>query len=293
MQIKPTSDVLASWITSYVPIKDLFFITEEHFQKLANYLEVLVMPIDEFFCHSTYGHIDYVNSYEYWNIRNAKYVIIAESEWIEQLSKENRQLILSAQVQCQRGLIVPVSFIQHIEDIPADYIYNQQVVLQRAMWEKLNWSTKEQLLTTMVYEWWDRGGCQEIPNFLPSFFHLYVNCFGVQQGANCLAAVLFAITEGKQPWFINEWIYQETFLEKLAQCNYHRVETNNLVERDVIVWQDVNGVIQHAAYYIDENIFFNKHGQTIFNPWKLLTKEQLEQEWGGLKQVTYRRFVLS
>ena len=288
MQIKPTTDVLASWISTYVPTKDLFFLTEEHYKKGANYLDVLVMPSDEFFDHSTYRQINYVNSYEYWNIKNAKYVVIAESHWIEQLSKEERQGILAAQVQCERGLVVPASFIQSIDDIPADYIQNEHVVLQRAMWEKLKWSTKEQLLTTMVYEWWDNGECQDIPGFLPSFLQPFANQFSVHQGANCLAAVLFAITEGKQPWFINEWVYQKTFLEKLSQCGYEKVETNDLVARDVIVWQDENEVIQHAAYCINEHLFFNKHGQTMFNPWKLLSKEQLDKEWASYKQVTYR-----
>ena len=288
MQIKPTTEVLASWISSYVPMKDLFFLTEEQYENQASYLDVLVMPSDEFFNHSTYGQINYVNSYEYWNIKNAKYVVIAESHWIEQLPKEERQSILAAQVQCERGLVVPTSFIESLDDIPADYIHNEHVVLQRAMWEKLNWSTKEQLLTTLVYEWWDNGECQDIPSFLPSFLQPFANQFSVHQGANCLAAVLFAITEGKQPWFINEWVHQNTFLEKLSQCGYERVETNDFVEPDVIVWQDENEVIQHAAYYISDNLFFNKHGQTMFNPWKLLSKEQLEKEWGSYQQATYR-----
>ena len=288
MQIKPSPDVLASWISCYVPTKDLFFLTEEHYEKCSNYLDVLVMPSDEFFDHSTYSQINYVNSYEYWNIKNAKYVVIAESDWIEQLSKEERQVILAAQVQCERGLVVPTSFIQAIDDIPADYIQNEHVVLQRAMWEKLKWSTKEQLLTTMVLEWWDNGECQEVSSCLPNFLRPFANRYSVQQGANCLAAVLFAITEGKQSWFINEWVHQKTFLEKLAQCGYERVETNDLVECDVTVWKDENDVIQHAAYYINENLFFNKHGQTMFNPWKLLSKEQLDKEWGSYKQVTYR-----
>ncbi len=66
MQIKPTPDVLAAWVSSYVPTKDLFFLTEEHYKKGGSYLDVIVMPSDEFFNHSTYSQINYVNScYEY------------------------------------------------------------------------------------------------------------------------------------------------------------------------------------------------------------------------------------
>lgn len=89
-----------------------------------NHLDILAIPIDEFFSHSTYSQIHYMNSYEYWNIKYAKYVIVAESNWIEQLSKEEKKFILTAQVQCKRGMTVPISFIHNIKDIPVDYIQN-------------------------------------------------------------------------------------------------------------------------------------------------------------------------
>lgn len=66
------------------------------------------------------------------------------------------------------------------------------------MWDKLSWNTKEQLLTATVFEWWDNGECETIPSFLPSYLSPFANKFGAKQGANCLAAVLFAITNGKQ-----------------------------------------------------------------------------------------------
>lgn len=294
MQIKPTTEVLASWIESYVPKVDFYFLSKEHYQyyqKDMDYSGVLVMPIDEFYAHTTYGQIGYTNSYEYWNIKNANYVIIAQSDWIGQLTEENRQFILSAQVQCERGLVLPASFVENIDEIPASYIQNDHVVLQRAMWESLDRLTKEQLLLTMVYEWWDKGECEGIPSFMPSYLTPFANKFSTKQGANCLAAVLYAVTNGTQPWFIDEWVHQKTFVEKLKQSNYQVVDTIELLPRDVVVWQDDNDVIQHAAFHLQQNLFFNKHGQTYFNPWKLLSKEQLQREWGTLKQVVYRRLI--
>lgn len=289
MQIKPTSTVIAAWIANYIPEKDLFFLTEEQYKKLTNTFAVIAMPIDEFFNHSTYSQIHYMNSYEYWNIKHAQYVIIAESNWIEQLSNADRTLILTAQLQCERGMTVPLSFIQNCKDVPDDYIHDGHVILQRAMWEKMNPFTKGQLLETMVYEWWDKGECKETPVESPIFLRKFANTFSTKQGANCLAAVLYAVTEGKFSWVIDEWIHQHTFLEKLKQCYYQNMETKTLLKGDVVVWQDTNGVIQHAAYCIAENLFFNKHGQTIFNPWKILSKEQLDEEWNHLNMLTYRR----
>lgn len=290
MKIQPTKNVLISWMNNYVPEKDLFFLSKEHLNNEIDFNDVLLMPIDEFYNHSTYGQLNYVNSYEYWNIKNVQYVIIAEKEWIESISVEIKQFILNSQVQSERGLVLPVSFIQEIKKIPSDYVVNGNVVIQRSMWEKLDESLKKQLLTTMVYEWWDQGECEEVPMSLPSFLKPYANTFGHLQGANCLATVLFAISKGKQEWFIYEWIHQKTFLEKLKQYHYEETLIEVPHQGDIVIWKDENDLIQHAAYYIGEGLYFNKHGQTMFNPWKILSKEKLYKEWEHLTLVNYRQF---
>ena len=290
MKIKPTKKVLLSWMDIYVPEKDLFFLSKEHLNNEIDFKDVLLMPIDEFYNHSTFGQINYVNSYEYWNIKNAQYVIIAEKEWIESIPVDFKQLILNSQVQIERGLVFPLSFIQEIEKIPSNYVVNGHVVIQRSMWEKLDDSFKEQLLTTMVYEWWDKGECEESPMSLPIFLKPYANTFGHLQGANCLATVLFAISKGKQEWFIYEWIHQKTFLEMLNQFHYEEFLGEALHQGDIVIWKDENDIIQHAAYYIGEGLYFNKHGQTMFNPWKILSKKELYKEWEHLTLVNYRQF---
>lgn len=68
----------------------------EDLERKLDLSNVLVMPKDEFYEHSVYQQPDYVNSYEYWNIKNAQYVIVAESDWIELLDAEQRQFILAA-----------------------------------------------------------------------------------------------------------------------------------------------------------------------------------------------------
>ncbi|WP_274307272.1 hypothetical protein [Solibacillus daqui] len=291
MKIIPSAENLTAWIENYVPRRDLFFISGELYHKQIDFSQVLVMPIEEFYTHSTYSQIDFTNSYEYWNIKYVNYVIVANCQWIEQIPTEQKQMLLQAQVQCERGLVVPVSFIDNLEEIPKDYIHNNQVVFQRAMWDTLSWKTKEQILKTMVSQWWDNGECEQAPASLPQHLKPFTNVFSHQQGANCLAAVLYAISNGKQQWIIHEWVHQKTFLEKLALSQYEIVDSEELITGDVLAWLDDIGTIQHAAYYIGDNLFFNKHGQTIFNPWKLLATDALEKEWGSLKKVTYRKMV--
>ncbi|MGN7477021.1 hypothetical protein ACTHOQ_04125 [Solibacillus silvestris] len=289
MKIKPTKEILLSWMESYVPEKDLFFLSKEQLTHGIDLTGVLIMPIDEFYSHSTYGQLNYVNGYEYWNIKSAQYVIIAKKEWIESMAEGVKQFILNSQVQCGRGLVLPAAFMQEIEKIPSSYTVNGHIVIQRSMWEKLDESSKEQILATMVYEWWDNGECEKTPKFLPSFLKPFANTFDYHQGANCLAAVLYAISEGEQEWFIYEWIHQKTFLEKLKQYHYEEFLDEELHQGDIVVWQDENGIIQHAAYYIGEELYFNKHGQTMFNPWKILAKDQLYKEWVHLALVKYRQ----
>lgn len=288
MNIKPGEKVLHSWMDCYVPEKDLFFLSKERLGYEIDFTDVLLMPKEEFYNHSTYRQVNYVNSYEYWNIKNVDYVIIADKEWIETIPEEQKRFLLNAQVQSGRGLVFPVTFVHDLAEIPASYVIDGDVILQRFMWEKLNKSCKEQILTTLVYEWWDRGECEQPPESLPDYLKPYANSFASSQGANCLAAVLFAISKGKQKWFIYEWIHQKTFLEKLKQYHYEELLTDELHQEDVVIWTDENGIIQHAAYHLGEELYFNKDGQTIFNPWKILSKEQLYKEWEHLTIVKYR-----
>ncbi|MGG0645051.1 hypothetical protein ABE021_14095 [Sporosarcina gallistercoris] len=288
MRIEPTKKQIDAWIDNYVPDKDLFFLTKEYLDEKIDISDALLMPIDEFLSHSTYKQIDYVNSYLYWNIKNAQYVIIAEMKWIGSRSVEEQEYIFNSQLQCARGLVIPISFVDRLEKIPRNYIVNKHLIIQREMWEFLDFTIKDQILNKMVYEWWDNGDCEIPPTSMPDFLKPYANTFGYKQGANCLAAVLYAITKGKQDWFIHEWVHQKTFLEKLSQYDYQEFLSDGMSEGDIAIWKDENGAIQHAAYHIGDGLYFNKHGQTIFNPWKILKEEQLYKEWNHLKRVVYR-----
>lgn len=293
MIIKPDKDVLKLWSKLYVPDKDLFFISKEYLNYGLDFTDVLVMPREEFYKHNTYNQLKYVNSYEYWNVEDPQHVIVAGKEWIETIPEKVQELIFSMQVRYGRGLVVPVEFIENIEMVPSIYIQNGNMIIQRLMWERLEDSFKEKLLQKIVHEWWDNGECFEPPKSLPQFLKPHANKFSHHQGANCLAAVLYAVAEGKPDWFIYEWIHQETFIEKLKQFGYEEYIGGDIQPSDLVIWKDKNGIIQHAAYHIDGHLYFNKQGQTMFNPWKIISEEQLFQEWDHLAPVKYRQNQLN
>lgn len=61
--------------------------------------------------------------------------------------------------------------------------------------------------------------------------------------------------------FVNSYGYiKKTFLEKLKQYHYKEFLGEALYLGDVVMWKDKNEIIQHAAYYIEDGLYFNKHG---------------------------------
>lgn len=290
VDISPTKRQLENWVQQFVPTTDLFFIEEYMMQRLQDYLEhVLIMPRSEFSAHPSYKQIQLINSYTYWRISTtATRVIIAPPHWIGQLPSSIRTELLQAQYQMGRGLCLPLSFFPSpaiVRNYTIDVEGDHFVCLQSKIWNSLPPSHKEHVLKLYAQEW-DTWTTEEIPAYTPIHIQTYANQFPMASGSNCLAATLFAVNG--QDWILHEWLYPQAFVNGLTQTN-HIQATEPLQPADVIVWQDENGAIQHASYHIGDQLFFNKNGQTFFNPWKIVHMEDLVNEWGHLSQTLYRK----
>jgi hypothetical protein len=289
IKIEPTEEQTAIWINTLVPEKDLFYLTEKDLSAFEAYgHSVLVIPRKEFFNHTSYNQIQWINSYLYWNISpQAKFVIVAPPNWITQLQEQKRQQLLGIQTNLNRGLIIPLAFFEDKSPIPKDYIVNEEyVVVQHDMWNKLPHFLKADVLKVCAQQW-DKWTCHPIPEQTPAHIRAYANQFATASGSNCLAAALFAVTG--QEWMIHEWVHPETFANGLARANYTVVHDDNLFNGDVVVWVDGEDVIQHASYHIGSQLFFNKSGQTFFNPWKVVDWQELQQEWNRYSVKVYRK----
>lgn len=291
VKMEPTKEQVNIWIENFVPKKDLFFVEEKDLIMLAEYLcEVLVVPREEFFSHSSYKQIQMVNSYMYWKISSkAQFVIVAKPEWIINLSKPKRREILNIQYKMRRGLILPLSLFASASSILQEYIVEENgekfFVIQRSIWNELSQLIKESALIAYSQLWDDWVG-SSIPEQTPIHLKKYANKFPIESGSNCLSATLFAITE--QEWIIDEWVHPNTFLNGLERAGFS--PKNDVIKKgDIIIWVDEDGVIKHAAYHIDNNLFFNKNGQTIFNPWKITDLNKLNKEWCKYKMKVYRK----
>lgn len=289
-KIEPSEIQMKKWIENYVPSTDFFFVMEEHlplFEKELN--EVLVVPKEEFFNHASYRQIQLANSYEYWNLsKDVNYVIVASAEWMTELATSKKEMLLAIQLKMNRGLIFPLAYFSEIpiflkENIVKDH-EDEFIVLCANLWEKLSFQIKENILKIYAQQW-DEWLSEDVPAELPLLMKKYANTFPADGGSNCLAATLFAISH--QEWMIHQWVHPQTFIEKLHRT--HRlIETKDLLEGDVLVWKTAEGQIQHASYHIGNQLFFNKSGQTFFNPWKLIGFSELQAEWNQYSLYVYR-----
>lgn len=282
---------MKKWIEQYVPAKDLFFVKEEHVSLFEEeILQALFIPKEEFFNHASYKQIQLANSYEYWNLsKEFEFVILAHANWITKIAPAKKEILLQIQVQMNRGLIFPRSYFP-IGSLPLNEkgVINSEgesVVLYADLWEKLSFSAKSHLLKIYAQQW-DNWVSEEAPVHLPNMIKKYANTFPIEAGSNCLSATLFAISQ--QEWMIHEWVHPQTFIKKL-RITHHLIKSEELIEGDVAVWETDEGQIQHASFHVVNKLFFNKNGQTFFNPWKIIGFDKLQAEWSQYSLKLYRQ----
>ncbi|WP_128100934.1 hypothetical protein [Paenibacillus sp. DCT19] len=294
IMVEPSAERIGRWIDAYVPNKDLFFLREEHLIKLEMHLnDVLIFPSKEFFRHSSYNQIQLVNSFEYWKIdKEIKYVLVADPNWLCSLSSEMQKWINHIQLTVHRGLILPISLLSTPYTFPEEYLVKdheeEYVVLHSKLWSKLPYEVKVDLLKGYAKKWDDWNG-YALDDSIPLHLQRYANTFPAEGGGNCLAATLFAVSQ--QEWILNEWVHPETFAEGLKRANYVMRDTEELRTGDVVVWMDANDIVQHASYHMGQDLFFNKDGQTFFNPWKVIDWKALKLEWASYTYKVYRKEI--
>ncbi|MGF3104054.1 hypothetical protein [Rossellomorea sp. DUT-2] len=293
-KIQPTSDNMREWIKAYVPDKDLFFLPEDKLASFKEYISnVLVIPHEEFMNHSSYKQIQFANSYEYWSIsKEVNYVLVTPPGWCDRLPDEKKIDLFHIQTEVGRGLIHPISdFSVDTSSLSENMIEvkgEEYLVLHKAMWDELSYHSKEELMKEIAQQWED-WICYDYPIKTPPHLIKFTNTFPSTAGSNCLSATLFAITQ--QEWIIYEWVHPQTFLQSLENEHYHVITSQDIEAGDVVTWENSDGIIQHATYCIDDDLFFNKRGQTFFNAWSILHFNDLKEDWDRFNMNIFRKAV--
>ncbi|AYC28486.1 hypothetical protein [Paenisporosarcina cavernae] len=292
--MKPTDEQLAMWGKTFVPPLDIFFVKEEIVKDLACHLDqVLLMPREEFNEHTSYKQILYANSYEYWNVsEEGTFVIVAHPEWVTSLPHDVLEKLLQLQIELERGLVYPIEIFEDVHLFPLEYIVRwkekQYVVFQGKMWCQLTSEVKNAALLAIANEW-EIVTEQDITIELPDHLNKYANTYATTGGSNCLSSTLYAV-RGVE-WRLHEWVHPRTFIAGIVRAGYERLSMNEepYHSGDIIVWENSDGVVQHASYHIKDDLFFNKNGQTFFNAWRIIRGEDLRKVWSDYAAVIYRK----
>lgn len=251
---------------------------------------MLVVPRGEYFSNSSYNQVHMINSYEYWKLSSeVEYVIVANHCWFSNLNIKNQLQLCEYQIINNRGLIIKVKESNTKGDINKQFIIERDgelfLVLTNSIWINLSHESKLMFITEYAKEWDSWEVCDFDLN-LPAHLIKYANKFPLSSGGNCLSATLYCIN--LNDWILNEWVHSQTFLSVLEIENYEKVKLYDLQDNDVVVWYDKNSIIQHASFHISSQYFFNKNGQSNFNPWKIVTWSEMQIEWKDFRYEVYR-----
>lgn len=313
--IEIEKDTLNAWIKTF-PAYDLFFFPAKG-ESLMDGLgsNALIMTRKEFSDHNSFNQIDMVNSYQYWNIRKeAVWVCATHPEVMDILDDHQRKTIFKIQKEVNRGLLFEWSFVysivhklssetvkeiilQQLSSYLFEYESTQYISLQSSLWHRLDDEFKIHFLLQLAEAANDQVEIEQgqIQAFTEQYPHLspFFNLFPSSNGANCLAAVLAGISgkTAETNWLISLWVHDDGFLMGLKKHQYEwtPVSAQTLEPEDVLVWKNEKGFINHASYYLGNGYFFNKNGQSFFNPWQLVSIEALCGIWGKERIEVYRR----
>ncbi|WP_323703491.1 hypothetical protein [Mammaliicoccus sp. Dog046] len=262
MKIYPSQSIYEYWINNYFRDFDLFFVNEILFvDKTVSIISKNIFKTSEAF------NININNLYEFWNLDEYHYVIQSPPGWLENQNNEVQTYILKEQRRTNNPL------------------YKNDKLITLNAWQTLSREQKIQFFKERIDEYQDNITSQHNKATLPDYLQSVINEFPYHQGANCLSLVIFSLTRDKD--MLNQWIKGESFLNTIMGLGY--TESPGPSRKGDIIFFTHNDSIVHATYQIDTHLFINKNGQTIFNPYKLITHKELENSWGSFKKHIYRQ----
>jgi hypothetical protein len=289
------NETLEEWKKRFVPAHDIFFFADE--PEFLNCSELTANTPLSF-------SLDEKTAFATWAICNeAKYYTTLSNEAFLKLTDEQKKHIIKEQWELGRGLVLSEEDVKTL--IPDgmeeafgileqtsyfDERLNAKVfMIQNFIWESLSPHIQSQFILNYAALWTDeRAAFNEINDYsrneirneyqnLSAFFET----FSSKNGPNCLAAAAAAFNEDIS--VIREWMHPERFFEILRNNQYIKINTEELEKQDVLVWKDKEGQAVHAATLLNSRYCFNKHGQTMFNPWQVLAVQDVIDSWSGEK----------
>lgn len=277
-RFEPSDAQFDEWRATLVPEETVYWVNEALLSQLPT---ALVFPRAEYVQHPVYRTPRLANAYHPWAMHDdVTHVIRTASDYTKQLPTALREALLAFQLKANRGLVLPLATPFSSPDTWIDETGQAFVVLHRALWDDLPPSIQDELLVPYAKQW-DVWEGLEAPVGTPSHVRRVVQTFPHIDGVNCLAATLYAVTG--DTLLLAEWVHPETFMETLRRVGYEPIEHDTPQAGDVVTfWNEANRLV-HASFCIEPNVYFNKNGQVRFNPFNLITHDELLSHWGQMR----------
>lgn len=243
---------------------DLFFLSKAFFHKHQSQLSnCLVLPMKEFLDHSSYSTVHSASNHSLWLIQ-CELVLVAAGGWYEQQSKAMQSALFQESTRNGSSFSDgqrPIT-IRHQESLSQEEI---DALIRRE----------------------DEAPCAPWPETLLGWEHLKARhgAFPSCHGANCFAAVLYAISGNE--FILNEWVHPKTFRLFLENAGYQRVEGADFRAEDVLCFMD-EGELAHACYAVSDTHCFNKNGQTFWEAWSIAGIDSIRKDFEGLTCQLFR-----
>ena len=279
--------ILREWGERLIPEEEWFyFIREVH--------SISMEPLNTL-DYSEVG-LDIRTSYLTWGISTeVRYYTRMNYARFESLPKKTQEEIVAQQWESRRGLLFKKEVLCELFQVPSIHAHvttlptGEDIIhLHRGLWETVSEKSQFTFLLNYGAMWveedsiWNELSMREQKHLISHAPHLEekIDTFPTTNGPNCLAAVAMAISNIHS--FMDQWMHGEEFLAILQDQEYVTIDTTDLRPGDVLVWFDNSNQPIHAAYAMTESYAFNKHGQTMFNPWQVLKIEDVLSSWSNL-----------
>ncbi|WP_137790349.1 hypothetical protein [Bacillus sp. E(2018)] len=291
-----SQETLDKWSRIFVPKRDIFY-----FKSKPDHLPS--HKITEI--NRTAFTLDVRTSFLTWSIdQKAEYISVMSNEELRALPTLERDKLISEQKSLNRGLVFTENELKdlmknlnslevdyHLKVLKRDASFQDIVILQKCNWDQLSKDAQHAILINYDAEWIGENALDQVirENYQTQYPELYpyMDSFPEENGPNCLAAVASAIRSSTDE--IRCWMQVETFINQLEENHYHHIETSSIQAGDVLIWFNHQDQVVHAAYLLSKEHAFNKHGQTMFNPWQVIRISDLKKAWANFTYKIYRK----
>ncbi|MEL3971494.1 hypothetical protein AAEO50_04305 [Rossellomorea oryzaecorticis] len=249
--------------------------------------------------------LDIRTSYATWALSN-------ETEYyarMSQLAFSNLAVSLQSEIIRQqwtagRGLVFELEELIELAGVSRDSLPgvsiddNKEIVLlHRPVWETFTVLERHRFLVNYGALWvneaahWDKVKKDNQTSIKMKYPHILekIDEFPKSNGPNCLAAVAAALTRNEA--FFYKWMKEEEFMGVIKEANYEPFENERIEEGDVLIWFNDVDQITHSCFVLNNELAFNKQGQTMFNPWQVLKLADIIKSWElpGIYFIPYRK----